>query len=270
MRTLLRTQNRGIGRAICDAILAHPSLQSKSVDLHATSRSGADFGLVCKNDRQRITYHSLDIHDINSIEALEKSIGKLDVIINNAGVNVGSDLSLDGVKKTMDTNYRGTLQMCRSFLPHLRDNGRIINLSSTASGLGIYSSPLQQRFRSATTLDKVDMLANEYIAAMAEAQEGSKQSGWPPIRQSYSVSKACMNAFTAVLAKENPEHIINCCCPGWVATDMGHIMGSAPKTPEEGARVPIHLAFDNLEGVTGRYWANDSISGTGHGKVQEW
>jgi carbonyl reductase 1 len=243
-------------------------LQASSLDLHATSRSGDDFGLKHKHDRQRITYHSLDIHDSQSIEALGKSIGQVDIVINNAGVNVGNDTSLEGAQKTIDTNYRESLRMCQTFLPQLRPQGRIVNLSSTGSSLRIYSSEIQQRFRSARGLGEVEALADEYMATVDAS--GSGKSGWPPIRQSYSVSKACMNAFTAILAKENPDYSINCCCPGWVATDMGSIMGTPPKTPEEGARVPIHLAFDDLEGVTGRYWANDSISGKGDGKVQEW
>ena len=44
-----------------------------------------------------------------------------------------------------------------------------------------------------------------------------RQHGWP--QQAYSVSKACINALTAVLARENPGLIINACCPGWVSTD---------------------------------------------------
>lgn len=39
---------------------------------------------------------------------------------------------------------------------------------------------------------------------------------------------------------------------------------------EEGARVPLHLAFGEIGQVTGRYWANDSVSDTGIGKVQPW
>jgi carbonyl reductase 1 len=39
---------------------------------------------------------------------------------------------------------------------------------------------------------------------------------------------------------------------------------------EEGARVPLKLALEDIDGTTGKYWANDSISGTGSGKVQKW
>lgn len=47
---------------------------------------------------------------------------------------------------------------------------------------------------------------------------------------------------------------------------------SAPKTIEEGSEIPVRLALDqDVEGVTGEYWANDSVRGRGRGKVQtEW
>ena len=55
---------------------------------------------------------------------------------------------------------------------------------------------------------------------------------------------------------------------------MGRLVGSKkvqpPKTPEEGARIPMKLAFGELGGVTGRYWGNDSIRDRSEGKVQEW
>ena len=56
-----------------------------------------------------------------------------------------------------------------------------------------------------------------------------RQHGWP--QQAYSVSKACINALTAVLARENPGLVINACCPGWVSTDMGKMVGSQPLKP---------------------------------------
>ena len=48
----------------------------------------------------------------------------------------------------------------------------------------------------------------------------------------YKISKSAQNAFTAVLARENPDVAINACCPGWVSTDMGKMIGGRPpKSP---------------------------------------
>lgn len=79
-----------------------------------------------------------------------------------------------------------------------------------------------------------------------------------------------MNALTHLLARDNPGLIINAVCPGWVATDMGAQIGRPPKKPEEGARVPFRVGFGDIGGVTGRYWANDSVRSREEGKVQEW
>ena len=44
------------------------------------------------------------------------------------------------------------------------------------------------------------------------------------------MSKALVNGMTATLARENSGMTINCCCPGWVDTDMGQVMGQPPKS----------------------------------------
>lgn len=46
---------------------------------------------------------------------------------------------------------------------------------------------------------------------------------------------------------------------------------SAPKSVWEGSEIPVRLALDDLGGVTGEYWANDSVRSRERGKVQkEW
>lgn len=99
-------------------------------------------------------------------------------------------------------------------------------------------------------------------------------SGFGPPQRSYSVSKSLVNALTALLARQNPNLAINCCCPGWIATDMGRLVGSGnlspPKTPEQGAAIPVRLGFGDVGGESGRYWANANVRSKGEGEVQEW
>ena len=117
------------------------------------------------------------------------------------------------------------LQMCQTFMPLLRSNGRIVNVSSTGSSLSNYSDSIKARFRSSKmTLDDLANLIDEYQESANQGTE--RQNGWPT--QSYAVSKAAQNALTATLARENQGLIINSCCPGWVATDMGKMMSSTP------------------------------------------
>ena len=62
-----------------------------------------------------VMYSKLDIADPSSVEDLASSVkekhGAVDVLINNAGVNVDDEYSAKNVKVTLDTNVRGTLQV---------------------------------------------------------------------------------------------------------------------------------------------------------------
>ncbi|KAF1344460.1 hypothetical protein BDV97DRAFT_54145 [Delphinella strobiligena] len=207
-----------------------------------------------------------------SSQIKEENNGKLDVLINNAGINTQPEHSPDSVKKTLDTNYRGTLNMCQTFLPLVSSSdkqGRIVNISSVGSSLHIYGKAVQQRFRDSNmTLKDLEQLAQEYQSAVEAGEEEAK--GFGGKGQSYSVSKACVNALTAILARESKDKVLsNACCPGWVDTDMGGILGKPPKAPSDGAKIPVRLAFGDIGATTGRYWANPGISDTGDGQVME-
>lgn len=166
------------------------------------------------------------------------------------------------------------MKMCHTFLPLLksrttRENpSRIVNLSSLASRLEIYSPEIQARFRSASKFPDVEALISDFYTAADNSTE--TKSGFSSPGRAYNFSKACLNAATFILARENPEVLINSCCPGWVRTDMGRLIGRPPKTVEEGARIPVRLAVGDIEGVTGRYWANDTPRSRESGKVQDW
>ena len=95
------------------------------------------------------------------------------------------------------------------------------------------------------------------------------ESGFVGPGRAYAFSKTCVNAMTRVLAKDNPALLINSCCPGWVKTDMGLLIGRAPKTPADGAKIPVRLALDDIGGVSGAYWANASVRSKEEGKLQE-
>lgn len=77
------------------------------------------------------------------------------------------------------------------------------------------------------------------------------------------LSKACANAYTALLAREHPELSINACTPGFIETDLTRSLTAhksaaelGMKTPSEGARSTLHLLFAELEG-SGRYYGSD-------------
>lgn len=142
--------------------------------------------------------------------------------------------------------------MCQAFIPLMRKGGRIVNISSTGSSLDQYSGAIQQRFRSPKlSLEGLEIIMQEYQDC---ANNGSESAhGWP--RKSYSVSKACINALTATLAKANPSLAINACCPGWVDTDMGKMVGSRPaKAPGNSHTIyPSTYVYSLMEIASSRW-----------------
>lgn len=313
--------NRGIGQALCHKILSDPSLSASGpFRLFATSRKGEDLGFQAQSQNVKVQYPKLDISDSRSIQgfAAQCDEGSVRALINNAGVNLDDHYGVENAKKTLDVNYRGTLevcdsstsrvgmaydvsvltlpsQMCQRFIPLLAPDGRIVNLSSVASSLKAYSEDIQRRFRNPNIqVDDLERLSSDFLVCpsahpshlyyhpnpnpngkltshqQSVSASSESQSGFVGPGRSYSVSKACVNAITHMLARDNPELTINAVCPGWVATDMGAQIGRPPKKPEEGARVPFRVAFGDIGGVTGRYWANDSVRSREEGRVQEW
>ena len=105
--------NRGIGKAICQQILKRPDLQS--LKLFATSRSGDDLGLEgVQADRQAV-YRRLDVTNRESILGLRREVesegGGVTALINNAGVNLDGEYSFETSRRTIEVNYRGTLEV---------------------------------------------------------------------------------------------------------------------------------------------------------------
>lgn len=94
---------------------------------------------VLKSNKENVEYYSCDISNFNHIDELIKSIvtkyGKIDVLINNAGIIAEGkfvDSSYEQIKKIIDINTSGTMYVTRACLPFMADkkNGYIINIIS--------------------------------------------------------------------------------------------------------------------------------------------
>lgn len=93
-----------------------------------------------------IHFLSMDVRDRESIatavrQVIEKE-GRIDVLINNAGMGIGGSLELatpEEIDLQMGTNFMGCVNMCQAVLPHMRKQrqGRIINLSSIGGIMGL-------------------------------------------------------------------------------------------------------------------------------------
>lgn len=281
---LVTGSNRGIGLGILQLLAKTP--HNPPLHIIASSRSGTDLG-VHPTPPNTVSYASLDISSSSSISTFTSRVKDVDVLINNAGINNNPQESPELAEQVIDVNYKGTRDMCTALLSAKGGRiKRIVNVSSTASQLrSNYAPNIQSSFRAVKSIDDIDALAAQYVAVVQRGSSAQKAAGFGSPPKSYQVSKALINALTVVLARENSDVLVNCCCPGWVDTDMGHQVGRPPKTLEEGARIPVRLAIGELgeggdedsglgrgggERVSGRYFGNDGVTDRGWGRAREW
>ncbi len=135
-KTVLVTgANRGIGAAVVRELL-----KAGVAKVYAAARKPSslpDFGDA------RVHSLALDITDEASVKAAAAVAADVDVLVNNAGTATFSDLiesPLETVLADVNTNYFGTLNVVRAFVPVLarRGAGTIANVSSV---VGLTSAP---------------------------------------------------------------------------------------------------------------------------------
>lgn len=129
--------NRGIGFAFVEALLAHGA-----ATVHAVGRDLESLETLSALDRDHIRPLALDVTDAVGIGELAAATDRLDLLVNNAGIEcdvpILADDSLVDLRRVMEVNYFGTLNMCRAFAPALAAaaNGAVINVGSLAGLLG--------------------------------------------------------------------------------------------------------------------------------------
>ncbi|XP_063376344.1 carbonyl reductase [NADPH] 1-like [Cydia fagiglandana] len=197
-------------------------------------------------------FHVLDVTSEASVQEFATYVSThhagIDVLVNNAGV-LDFDKSVssyEDAKKLMDTNFFSLLTISRILYPYLKNNARIINISSD---WGLLSNIRKQVWLD--TLVKDDLTVEEilqFVNDFLQTAKNGKSSfvAFAGHYGDYKVSKVAMSALTFVqqrLFNEQGKDIaINCVHPGFVKTDMTKGMGDF--TPERGARAPLYLALD--------------------------
>ena len=167
---------------------------------------------------------------------IEETFGKADVLVNNAGFAYkGSDPTPfdQQTKPTLDVNYRGTVDLTERMIPLLEkgQDPRIVSVASMSGRLRQLSKSLQDKFTSPTlTIPALHSLVQDFEEAV---QNGTHQSqGWGS--SNYGLSKLAVIAATKVWARQHPDIVIDCCCPGYCQTDMTSQRGVRP--PAQGAK----------------------------------
>ena len=212
--------NRGIGFEICR------QLASRGAQVVLTARKPeAGEQAVKKLAAHSLSarFHPLNVTGPESIAALrdflERTFGRLDVLISNAGIisdeeASGLEVKLSTLRATLETNTLAPLHVAQTLAPLLKRSvaGRIVNMSS---GMG----------------------------ALSEMEGGYA---------AYRISKVALNAVTRILAAELRGTVaVNSMCPGWVRTDMGG--ANAERDVSQGADTAVWLALDAPQDLTGKF-----------------
>lgn len=171
-------------------------------------------------------------HFVAIKELLETRHGRLDILINNAAIqiedptwsqNTTTSVSPDVLRETFEVNFFGLVELTNLLLPLIAksDAGRIVNLTSILGSLALHDNPSSPIYSTKTF--------------------------------AYNASKAALNMYTIHLAhalKDTPI-CVNSAHPGWVKTDMG--TDAAPMSVEDGAKTTVSLALANGNAPRGRY-----------------
>ncbi|WP_306212628.1 SDR family NAD(P)-dependent oxidoreductase [Actinoplanes sp. RD1] len=213
-RTALVTgANRGLGRAVASLLLArgHRVLVTAR-DLRAAKDTAAELGPGATGLR-------LDVTDAAGVERIRREAGPVDVLVNNAGVQLDWGLDpvrvpVELVRTHLEVNTLGAWQLTAALLPGMtaRGWGRVVMVSS---GIGTFAS------------------------------------GLFPASPAYSLSKAALNATTVLFAgtARNSGVLVNAVNPGLVRTRMRP--DASREAPEAAADVlaAVLLPDDGPTGV---------------------
>jgi 3-oxoacyl-[acyl-carrier protein] reductase len=131
--------SRGIGRAIAESLAAAGA--SVVVNHRNSAAQAAEtVASIARNSERaggRAVAIQADMENIADIQRLIdttlKTFGALDIVVNNAGVGNRTAMAAMTEKEfdwTMAVNARGPMFAIQAAVPHMRDNGRIINISS--------------------------------------------------------------------------------------------------------------------------------------------
>ena len=220
---------RGLGLETCRQLAQQGYrvvLTARRADLGQTAADGL------ASDGLDVRFHALNVTDPASVRKLADDLraeyGRIDCLVNNAGTfpdpppaSESSSIfkaDLDTIRRGLETNALGPLQVSQALIPLMAGRGRVVNVSS---GMG----------------------------------QLSDMNGCCP---GYRLSKTALNAVTRILADElrNTAIKVNSVCPGWVRTEMGG--SEAPLSVEEGARGIVWAATLPDDGPSGGFFRHGS------------
>ncbi|NYH51439.1 NAD(P)-dependent dehydrogenase (short-subunit alcohol dehydrogenase family) [Nocardiopsis arvandica] len=216
--TLITGANRGIGFETARQLLELGHVVYIGArDTERGEKAAAEIGA---------RFVRLDVTDDASVKealaAIGAAEGRLDVLVNNAGILAAGDIDGPSALRSFDTNAVGIVRVTEAALPLLRKsaNPTVVTLSSSAGSFWAVTNPERPEFHLPLAL--------------------------------YSASKAAATMLTVQYAKSQPGIKFNALEPGTTATDMTAAFGIG-RPPEESARTVVRLATLDADGPTGTF-----------------
>ena len=286
-RILVTGANKGIGLAIVNRCLAdHKDTQVVMACRSASRGEAAAAELIAANPewKERLLVLEMDTSSDASVvaaaDALKKKLGDkpplLYGIVNNAGIAAGT------ISEVLNVNVRGPKRVDDAFIPLLDPvRGRVVQMSSGAASGCVSKSSAERRkifVDPNVTWAQIGGMLDEVEALPNGAKDFEAQGIGIGMVGAYGLSKALLNSYTMLVAREHPNLKINSCSPGMIATDifggfvpwwvpipnavLRFIVGKAmnAKTPDEGTVSTTHLLFSpEVEALPqGRYYGSDA------------
>jgi NAD(P)-dependent dehydrogenase (short-subunit alcohol dehydrogenase family) len=228
--------NKGIGFEICRNLAnAGCTVLLGARDAEQGERAVRQLDQAGPGDVHFIEIDVTMQHTIDSAaEQIESRYGRLDILMNNAGVNLPGDGTPGAadpavVRRIFDTNFFGALRVAQAMLPLLRKSpaGRIVNVSSGLGSLTLSSDPSSPSYNT----------KSNYFG--------------------YGASKAALNMLTVHLAHElrDTRIKVNSANPGFTKTDLNNNTGTQPV--EVGAIAATRLALLDDDGPTAQSFSKD-------------
>lgn len=195
------------------------------------ARKGAEALALLRDEGLDVELRKVDVNNTEDCRALAKFVADthkgFDILVNNAAILPESGRDTTGrypsnpllvppasIMEILNTNTLGAVRMIQALAPYIRENGRIVNVSSS--------------------MGQLSNMGNAHLG--------------------YRMSKTALNTVTTLFAQVfAPKNVkVNSVDPGWVRTDMGN--ENAPRSVEQGAASIIWAAMLPPNGPTGGFF----------------
>lgn len=250
-KVLVTGGNAGIGLALCRQLAVnhgcHVLLGARSKE-----RGSAVVASILDQANTKVDLVLIDTAcDVSVLAAAAMVEASLDTplyaVVNNAGAGLAQGVAASAM---VNTNLYGPRRVSEAFVGMLDPNvGRVVNVGSGSGPMWMSKQP--QHIQRTLSSPQVSWEQIESVVANEFHQLGVAID-----QAAYGMSKACLHAYTMLLARQHLSVLCSAISPGFIDTAMTAGRG-AKLTPEQGTVSILHCLFGDLAG-SGWYYGSDA------------